>query len=237
MIVAVPSKGRAGATSTNKILPQSVFFVPEYEASAYRMAGIKQVVGVPESVRGITPTRNWILENSGHERVVFIDDDSTKQGYVHLLAESAKHVKLSADEWMRQFERCFDVCEEMGLSLWGLNTEGSTRSFYPYKPFIFRTYVTGSCMGVLASKNRFNEAYPVKEDYELCLRCIKRDGGVLGVRYLYWQTEHWTKDGGCKDYRTQAMEDEAIQRLMREYPGMIRKVSKGGSGYSIALDF
>ena len=36
---------------------------------------------------------------------------------------------------------------------------------------------------------------------------------------------------------TQAMELAAIERLMALYPGMIRRITRGGSGYSIALEF
>jgi len=77
----------------------------------------------------------------------------------------------------------------------------------------------------------------VKEDYELCLRHIKERGGIVAARYVFWQNEHWKKSGGCVDYRTQAMEADCIRRLMRMYPGMIRQVKKGGSKYSIMLDF
>jgi hypothetical protein len=93
-------------------------------------------------------------------------------------------------------------------------------------------------MGMFADAGlRFDESFKVKEDYELCLRCIKEDGGVLAARYLYWENEHWGTEGGCKDYRTQAMEEEAIKMLMRRYKGMIRKITRGGSEYSIELEF
>jgi len=93
-------------------------------------------------------------------------------------------------------------------------------------------------MGILNDgRTRFDESFPVKEDYELCLRCIKEDGGILGARYLYWHNEHWTGEGGCKDYRTQAMEEKAINKLMSMYPGFIRRVTRGGAEYSINLDF
>ena len=53
----------------------------------------------------------------------------------------------------------------------------------------------------------------------------------------YWENGHWDDPGGCKTYRTQAMEEDAIRRLMRMYPGMIRRVDRGGTGFSIQLDF
>lgn len=74
MLIAIPSKNRAGNTTTNKILPNvGTFFVPESEIHQYQ-SYIKNVVGVPNDVRGITATRNWILKNSKEKHVVFLDE-------------------------------------------------------------------------------------------------------------------------------------------------------------------
>ena len=60
MLIAVPSKNRAGRTTTNRILPNiATFFVPQSEVHQYHY--IKNVVGVPNEIQGITNTRNWIL--------------------------------------------------------------------------------------------------------------------------------------------------------------------------------
>ena len=79
--------------------------------------------------------------------------------------------------------------------------------------------------------------FPVKEDYELCLSCIKEDGGIVGAQYFYWENHHWKTPGGCRDYRTVQMEEECIRRLVRMYPGNVRRVKRKGSEFCIQLDF
>ena len=80
MLIAVPSKGRAGLTSTDKILKESaVFFIPESEYHQYKGI-VKNIECVPKDVQGITKTRNWILKNTS-ENVVMIDDDVVNCGY------------------------------------------------------------------------------------------------------------------------------------------------------------
>ena len=75
MLIAVPSKNRAGKTTTDRILPNiATFYVPESEIHQYSY--IKNVVGVPKEVQGITATRNWILKNTDEKWVVFLDDDA-----------------------------------------------------------------------------------------------------------------------------------------------------------------
>lgn len=241
MLIAIPSKGRCNRVKSARVLPSATLFVPESEADAYKINNRCEVVAVPESVRGITRTRNYILDwadQAGEPWVVMIDDDVNAQGYCKFYSEAMKHRKLSGEDWRREFLKLFELSEDLGYSIWGVATQAAPRAVYPYKPILFRSYVTASCMGLRIENGiRFDESFPVKEDYELNLRMIRDEGGVLAARYLYWSNSHWKDEGGCKDYRSQEMEADCIARLIKMYPRMIRKVTRGGSEYSIHLDF
>ena len=54
MIVAVPSIGRAGMVRTQTVLSSCWVYVPELEAEAYRTAGARNVIPVPDEIHGIT---------------------------------------------------------------------------------------------------------------------------------------------------------------------------------------
>ena len=237
MLIAVPSKNRAGRTKTDKVLPNyATFFVPESEVHNYKY--VKNVIAVPKDIKGITATRNWILKNTSERLVVFLDDDVKTCGYTKLERYQSKKVEIKDEGfWYEEFTKCFDVCEQMGYKIWGLKTEAAPRSVYPYKPFLFKTYVTASCMGMINDGEfLFDENYKVKEDYEICLRHIKKYNGILGVRYIHWENEHWTTDGGCKDYRTIQMEKEAIKMLNKQYPSMIAKAKRKANEFTITLN-
>ena len=234
MLIAIPSKGRAGQVKTQKILQTAVVYVPALEKPAYEAAGASNVVAVPNDVQGITATRNWILRNTDEQWVVMVDDDVKAQGYFEMGDTKAKHRKMSEEQWLLEFAKLFELTEDLGYRIWGVSTDGALRSVYPYKPLLWKSYVTASCMGIINNgKTFFDETFKVKEDYELNLRCIAEDGGVVAARYLYWCNSHWHDDGGCKDYRTQEMEADAIRRLQRMYPGMIRATKRQNSEYCI----
>ena len=238
MHIAIPSAGRPGNTTSLEILPGATMYVPESEEAMYRSAGARVVRGVPAKIRGITATRNWILDNVKDRWVVMVDDDVKLHGWIELGDVTSQHKKITGEEWDGIFRRLFEATEGLKYAIWGVSTDGALRSVYPYRPFMFHSYVTASCMGIVNDgRTRFDESFPVKEDYELCLRCIDRDGGIVAARFCYWVNDHWTKDGGCKSYRTQAMEEEAIKRLIEKYGRYIRQVRRGGSTYSIELDF
>ena len=236
MIIAVPSKGRAGRVTTQAVLPSCSVFVPDLEAPAYQRMGAKNVVAVPNEVRGITATRNFILRNTKDRRVVMIDDDVRTQGYRELFERNTMHHNLDETTWLAEFAKLFDLTEQLGYRIWGVATDGAARAIYPYNTFRWRSYVTASCMGIVNDgRTYFDESYPVKEDYELCCRCIVEDGGVVCAQYLYWCNLHWDTAGGCRDYRTQAMEAECIKRLRRAYPGLVRVVQRATSQWAIEI--
>lgn len=240
--VAIPSMGRIGKIKTSDLLPSATVYVPRRELIAYRQAHPGRLfIGVPDEVKGITQTRNWIIDHAqevGVRWVVFVDDDAKDVGWMWLRHSNAKRRRLDEMAWMHEWTRLATIAEDVGFRLFGVGTDGATRSVYPWRPFIFHTYVTASCMGIRVGAGlRFDESFPVKEDYELCLRAIKEDGGILGARYLFWVNSHWKDKGGCAAYRTQAMEEKAIKQLIDKYPGMIRRVVRGGSDYSIDLEF
>ena len=83
MLIAVPSKGRAGLTTTNKVLKNAVFYVPKSEEHQY-IGTVKNIVTVPNEIQGITKTRNWIMKNTEDKKVVFIDDDVKNAGWTKM---------------------------------------------------------------------------------------------------------------------------------------------------------
>jgi len=238
MLIAVPSKGRAGNTTTDKILPNlATWFVPESEVHQYE--GLySNVVAVPKDVQGITATRNWILKNNDEKWVVFLDDDAKSTGYLKMHDRNAENIKVKDEGfWAEEFLKYFDLCEQLGFKIWGAKTEAAPRSVYPYKPILLKSYVTASCMGIVNDgEYYFDETYKVKEDYEICLRHIRDKGGILAIRYLHWENDHWGKDGGCKDYRTVEMEKEAIKKLIKQYPSMIKSAKRKANEFTIVLN-
>lgn len=237
MLIAVPSKGRAGLTTTNKILPNATFFIPESEYHQYKGL-VKNIVTIPKEVRGITPTRNWILKNSKNKWVVFVDDDVKIQGYNKMTERHCKKIEIKEEGfWLDEFLKYFDLTEQLGFKIWGTRTESSPRGSLPYKPFILRGYITASMMGIVNDGEfYFDENFVVKEDYEICLRHIQKKGGILAVRYLHWENDHWGKDGGCKDYRTINIEKKAIKDLIKLYPSMICQIKRKANEFTIKLN-
>ena len=238
MLIAIPSKGRAGKCKSYDLLQGNcTLFVPESEYHQY-IVYYKNVIPIPLVVSGITATRNWILKNTNDRWVVMLDDDVKYAGYNLLQKRNTKKINLTDPKiWIDEFKKLFSITEQFNYKIWGIRTESSPMGTHPYKPFLFKSYVTASCMGVINDGSYlFDENFKVKEDYEICLRHILNLGGIVAARYLFWENSHWVDEGGCKDYRTQEIEKDCILRLKKMYPSMISGVTKKNNKFTITLN-
>lgn len=234
--VCIPSKGRAGLITTTDIFKGATLFVPESEIYQYAIYS-NPIVGVPNKVRGITKTRNWILKNT-KENVFFIDDDLQYGGYVERNKTKYKVKRVKEESiYMDEIKTLFEVCYQMQAKICGFFTVGNNLTNYNWKPYLFNGICLGSCMGIINDGTYyFNEEYDVKEDYELTLRNIKELGVTVRSNILFMQHEHTKMDGGCRDSNRVEKEKQAIKKLIEAYPGMIKKAMHRGTGFAIQLN-
>lgn len=234
--VAIPSKGRAGLISSQSIFKSAVLYVPESEVRQYSIYS-NRVVGVPNTVRGITQTRNWILKNNDCN-IFFLDDDLEYGGYVERSEEKYKVKRVKEEAvYLREIEKLFEVSYQSGSKIFGLFTVGNNLTNYAYNPFLFNGVCLGSCMGVINDGSYyFDESFEVKEDYELTLRHYTERGITVRSNILFMQHEHTQLKGGCRDSSRILKEKEAIKKLIKLYPGMIKEAKHRGTSFAIQLN-
>lgn len=221
---------------TTKVFPDAYIYVPENEVSQYKM--YKNVVGVPNEIRGITKTRNYILQNNKCN-VMFIDDDMEYGGWIEKFKESYKVRRFkTSKQFTDEFDKLFDMTYQLDYKIFGLFTVGNNLTQYAYQPIILHGVALGSCMGIINDGTYyFKDEYEVKEDYELSMRHIKDRGGLLRANYIFMQHEHQKMSGGCKDSRRIEKEKVALKMLVKEYPGWIKEAKHRGSEFALQLNY
>lgn len=234
--ICIPSKGRAGLITSNQIFLSGILYVPMSEIAQYKIYNNK-IVGIPNEVKGITQTRNWILKNNPNN-VFFLDDDLQYGGYVERTQLKYK-VKRIDDEftYIDEIAKLFDVCYQVNSKILGLFTVGNNLTNYSYNPFLFNGICLGSCMGIINDGTYyFDETYEVKEDYELTLRHLNERGITVRSNILFMQHEHTQMQGGCRDSNRIIKEKTAIKKLIHQYPGMIKEARHRGTNFAIQLN-
>lgn len=165
--------------------------------------------------------RNTLLEyccSQGINKAVMLDDDI--RGFVFADKKeirTAKDVRFLIDS-------CMTTATQRNAMVWGT---------YPVaNPFMMRQRVsnsmlTGTCMGIMDTRLRFDASFRVKEDYELSLRIINKGGLSLRFNNLAPIAGHKTKGGCEKDWHSDVYIAYA-DLLITRYPKLVTYSHKQG---------
>lgn len=235
--IAIPSKGRAGLITSQKIFKSATLYIPESELMQYSIYSNK-IVTIPIEIKGITVTRNWILKHNHNKNVFFLDDDLQYGGYIQRTDLKYKVLKVIDENiYIKEIQKLFEIAYQSNSKILGLFTVGNNLTNYSYSPFLFNGVCLGSCMGIINDGSYyFDETFEVKEDYELTLRHLVERGISIRSNILFMQHEHTQTRGGCRDSNRIDKEKKAIKKLIEKYPGMIKEAKHRGTSFSIQLN-
>jgi len=216
--IYIPSKGRAGKVTTHKLVNNPIICVPKNEVDEYRKYH-EEVMSVPNSIYGITATRNYILDNAECKNVIMIDDDAVTVQY----HENGKKQNLKPNEIDSLFENGFDMCDDVGTNLFGYSVNSDRLLYRYFKPIYFCNVIVGNMMGIVNDGQRFDENLKLKEDYDFFLQTILKYKYAIKFTKYFFSVKHLTNSGGCVDYRTKELERESIKYLQSKWGKSIIK--------------
>lgn len=226
--ICIPSKGRAeikGVPSA-KLFDDYVIYCPESEAEDYRVYH-KRVVGVPDEIKGITATRNFILNNCDKKYIVQCDDDVL--GFFRLTVhDSNKYVELDKELLTEVIHNAFVMTEDMGTKLFGFQLSRDKKFYREYSPFSLSSVLVANFFGIINDDSdlRFDERIKLKEDYDFSLMALMKYRKVLRLNMYAFYCKHQTNKGGCVDYRTYDLEKRSIEILKKKWGRSIIRDNK-----------
>ena len=211
--VYIPSKGRAGLVTSHKLFINSTIVCPNSEIDDYK-SHHDNVIGVPDKVRGITATRNWILDNVKDEWMIQVDDDARS---FHKY-ENGDLIKFIEPERIGVFlDAMFCMTNEIQYKVWGLAMASDYKFYRPFAPFSTQGVVGANIIGIIKNPLRFDERLKVKEDYDYSMQHIYKYGGVLRTHKYGIDVVHLTNQGGCVAYRTKDIEIDCYNILVNKW--------------------
>ena len=210
--VYIPSKGRAGKVTSHKLFLDSTIICPDSEVELYKEHHEK-VIGVPDEVKGITPTRNWILNNMTDEWMIQVDDDARS---FHKYAGGKLVTFVDPKRIDILLNTMFCMSEDIGFKAWGLAMAADYKFYRTFAPFSTQGVVGANILGIIKNDLRFDERLKVKEDYDYSMQHIFKYGGILRTHRFGIDVVHLTNEGGCVAYRTKDVEMEAYGVLLKK---------------------
>jgi hypothetical protein len=225
-----PTHGRAGKMLVHKLLPDIALCVSESQAPLYKAAHpTSELVVHPDSIVGIGPKRQWIVDNVG--ACVQVDDDIVAISDVQAgVGEAIRVTDVKKIEAI--LERLMDMTEQMGIHVCGLSSYAHPAMYRPQNPFSLKQMIGSGVMGVRPSEKI---VWPEKtdllnDDLYISALAMHYDRMVLtDLRYAAVAAKTWTSTGGMQSMRTMnAMaEDEKYLKMVFGSDAIRRRQSTG----------
>lgn len=218
--------------TTHRLVREYVVCVPESQAAEYA-AVTPHVVTHPDSVVGLTPKLNWILDNlMDDEAVVFLDDDLGFLCRCFSAPGESTRQTTDPDEIEAVIRATHQLAADLGVYFFGWETSESTIRYYSgLQPFDLKGFINGCAMGFRAGHGmRFDERIVAKNDYDMaCANAFRHRRCLRNAMYAFCQRETFTGAGGQACYRNSETERRDVQILRRKYGEVIEVGRRAGT--------
>lgn len=236
--IVIPSSGRPTRQITLTSFPWGInvyVAMPVDEVDNYVAANnVIRELPVPNRIKGISKTRQWLMENCKHRYLLMLDDDMVFFHRPNM--KSPKLLKLKhIDVLLAAWHSYMNEFAHVGLSArQGNNNE--VKEIATCRR-MFNAYMYD--MKVINKVNPVLGRLPVMEDFDLTLQLL-RAGYPNGMIYKWcWNQSGSNAEGGCSQYRTNKMQAAAARKLAELHPGFVKvveKQSKNWQGMETRLD-
>ncbi len=207
--VYCPSYKRSDIAISHKLFKPDRFtyVVRESEYEKYLHLGVN-LLRITDPVNNICETRNWIYDHAPIKNRLQVDDDMSG---VHWFYKKER-LLLDIDQLDCIITRHFEIAEDLGIKMWGLNILPDPIAYTTFKPYNFNKPILGPFTATLDMDLRHDPRLTLKEDYDMFLQVMHKYGKVMRCNFLSYQVDHQKMRGGCQTYRT--IEKEREQNLL-----------------------
>jgi len=211
----IPSHNRADmiGSHTLKFFPEAIVCVAESQRDDYRKVSNNLLLH-PDTLKGIGPKRQWMLDNIDSEVVVMIDDDM--KNFISIVGMKYRSYRDPAD--VKAIVARTALCAaEAGASLFGFHQTADVRKFIPHKPFNLCTWF-GGAIGFIGRKFKYDSFLRSRgEDVDYSLQTLLKDRFVWGDNRYGFIFRRWDTKGGNSANRERGQQLEEIRYLKRKW--------------------
>lgn len=214
-----PSYKRAGNVKAIDVFQDKLILaVHEFEAEEYRKAyPNNELMVMPDEIGGnMAKVRNYMRDHCGSRYMVMIDDDVEEIGF----HENMKRYPIGLVAIMEFLENGFQMAEDVGTILWGINLQADPKFYREYSPFSFLSPVLGpfSCHIVDDVNDiRYDERLGLNEDYDFALQVLHKYHKIFRNNKYYYLAGHLTETGGCGAYRVLDEERKQSEIMLKKW--------------------
>ncbi|MCY4128094.1 MAG: hypothetical protein OXG15_02500 [Gammaproteobacteria bacterium] len=216
LLITIPSHRRPHAVEQLPFDPDIWIVNDKRDKRDYRAAGASNVeIGGP----GVSPNRNKAIEIALVEQSVSVQIDDDLRGIYRSWHDLSQH-EHTTNTPIR------DVAAEVWHFMKLVNTPigGILASPNPYhsKQRVHTWAFIEGTFFVIDPRLPERFTWLTKEDWEMTCKVLSRVGYVVRLDYYVRDSDQLNQAGGLKEIRTFENESQHAQRLLREYPNLVR---------------
>lgn len=218
--------------TTHVLLQNAIVAVPLSQGAEYRRRIIADVITHPDSVKGLTPKLNWLLDYFRDEdAIVFVDDDivSVQRCFVEPGEDATIRDPRLIEEIIYS---TFILARDVGAYFFGWEaSNGALRYYTGLKPIMLTGYVNGCAMGFRHGHGlRFDERIVAKNDYDMAAQNARIHRMVLkNCRYTFCQKDTFVGRGGQSAFRSSQTEKRDVELLRKKWGDVFRLGGHSGT--------
>ena len=200
----------------------------------------ENIVKCEKGVQGnVGRVRNYILDKefeNGADVVCIVDDDLRAIEHFEMSEDGTnayEKVRVKQTEFIDFIYKHSVLCEEWGFKMWGVNINRDALSYRHYTPFSTNSVVLGvfGCF-LKGMECRYDEALPLKEDYDMFIQNCNKYRGVLRLNAYHYVCRQSEQKGGCAMYRNMEREKEQFELLQKKWGSRIVRLDTSNKGHS-----
>lgn len=218
--VFIVSYKRAGAVTSDKVFKNAKIVIPESQYEEYAKHEYKngcELLPIPDEADGNTSRkRNYVMDHFAdmcNGNIVMVDDDYK---YIGRFIDRKRKI-LSVDEVDALIRNGYQMCEDLGTVMWGLNVQGDPKFYMETTPFNFLSPILGPFQAFRNNPLRYDESLYLKEDYDMSLQVLKKYHKILRFNMYHYKVDHFENSGGVVSFRTLQKEKEQLERMVQKW--------------------
>jgi hypothetical protein len=217
--LAIPSLGRWEQIQCHPLLEYAHVVVQPHEEDQYR-AMEKQPAAIhvlPQAIKGIGWSRHWIVENlwEKNEDCIWQADDDLL-GLRYLMTRNPRLYRDPA-YLMAVLSHVATAALDSPAGVMGF-TRQSPQWRDAKRPFNHRDWSPSMVVGICDRELNFDQSLTSMEDVDLYIQGMAQNRvNWIDNRWRVETPEPWTNKGGMQTYRTQAVQDLAMEMLQDKW--------------------
>ncbi len=226
--IIIPSKGRPETVPTMLgMFPTARYCISESEVDEYEIKNKNNLLIHPDDLVGLTPKRQWILDNVD-ARVVFQSDDDIEK-VLSLVGMRSRHIS-DPRAIMQIIVNTANIADGIGAKLYGYTVIANPMYSQDNKPFAFTSMIAG-CFGIIDHALSYDQKLTTRQDVDMTLQGLaKFRVNLMDTRFCF-KGKDFDNRGGLQGVRTK----ENVERdtlYMKAKWGSHVKWSGGAKGNS-----